>query len=1414
MVRIAKYRFFQELITGSLFTCVVICLAFSSALPRNTLRAAENGVDYVQSYRQMDSLFTTVFDPKVSPGKGKGWKPFNRMRWFYGQRAYPFDDIPQTATMDAWQQKQATRNRSTLDESWSQIGPTNMAGRMLCLAWHPTNTSIIYAGAASGGLWKTTNGGSNWFSLTDDLPSLAVGSVALEPGNPNTIYIGTGEGSFNIDAVFGAGVFKSTDGGSTWNTTGLSWTQSQGRAINKIVIDPTNTQIVYAASNRSSGGGIYKSTNGGTSWSLYHTGDVKDLVIHPTNASVLYCAVGYPWGNAENGIFKSTDSGVTWTRFSTGLPSATSMGRMTLSISPTNPLVIYVGISQIISSGAGLYGIYKTTDGGSNWTLQATSPNMYSGQGWYNIVCAVDPSNPAIVYSSGLDCYKSTDSGVTWTRKSIWSYPSSHSSYAHADHHALAFMPGTPTTIIIGTDGGLSKSTNGGDTWSNLNNGLATYQFYAMGNDLLSPSVCYGGTQDCGTNKYSGSTSWTLVNGGDGGYCNVDFTNSNIVYSEIQQGTHYKSTNAGSSWSQIQSGISGAGGWVTPVAMDPTNANKLYTGTNIVYQTTNGGTLWTAISTALSGTDLSTIAVAPSSPSTIYVGYSSGGAVYKTTNTGVNWTSIGYSNAGFPNRCVTRIAVHPTDANILYVTVSGYGTGHVFKSTNGGTSWTNISTGLPDLPCNAFAIDPGNTSNLYVGNDLGVYASTDAGASWNDYSTGLPNVVVDDMAFHPTTGTLRVATHGRGMWETSTAAPALAVLTPNGSEQWILGSSQTISWSTGGLGGNVSIELNRSYPNGSWETLSASTANDGSQAWTVTGSATASARIRITSLSNPTSTDISNNNFSITQATLALTAPNGGETWPVGSSQSITWNLTGGTGSVVAQIDRNYPSGSWTSLTTTSGSSYSWTVTTPTSSTARIRVYLSSVPSICDTSSTNFSITNPSITITSPNGGESLTPGNSQVIRWTRQDLSGSVKVEINRTYSTGTWEVLSSSVSVDSLVWTVDQSSTTLARIRVTSVSYPTISDVSDANFTIRTPALSVSSPNGGESWLVGSTHTVRWSRANLTGPLNVYLNRTYSTGTWNLIAVNVTVDTLSWVVTDPLTSTARIRVTSVNIPSYYDESNANFTINNGDSVITVTAPVGGESWGSGTTQSITWTRNNAAGAASVLLNRNYPSGSWETLNSSITANNLSWTVTGPATTTARVKVVLNSNTHVCDTSTANFSIIAPALDLTYPTGGETWTAGNSVTIAWTRTNATGNVSVEVNRNYPSGTWENLTSTSTATSYVWTVTGPATANARVRVYLTSSVSVGDTSAANHSIIVPTITLSAPNGGETWTTGSIQTIRWSRSNAAGERGGLPESNLSYRHLGSSDEFHFIRQFRLDSQRNRIFQRTHARILSE
>ena len=692
-----------------------------------------------------------------NPGPGNGEKPFRRLEWFFAPRLQTDGSYPAGARWNAFIEARANvlaKTNTAAAANWTSIGPNNFAGRMLDIAFDPNNANVIWAGAASGGIWRSANGGSTWMPMDDQLPTLAIGCVVTHPTNSNIIYIGTGEGGFNIDAVEGVGVLKSIDGGATWTQTGLSFLLSQGEAVNEMVIDPDNPNVLIAATRD----GIYRTADAGATWArtLGTTSgwDGKEVVMDPSNSNTVYAALGYPWGNANNGIYKSTDNGVTWTILTSGLPASTTMGRISLTLSASSPNTLYAGIAHTINNGSSLLGIYRTTDGGSNWTLQSNTPNHYNGQGWYNNVIAVDPTNASIVYSGGTNIYKSTNAGVTW---------STITNGIHVDFHAIAFNGGT---VYVGCDGGLYKSTTGGSSWTSINSGLTTFQFYKMGSDFNNTNRAMGGTQDNGTKEYNGTTTWTTRLGGDGGEVVFDYSNSNVIYGEYQNGNHQKSTNGGASWLAINTGVP-SGPWVTPVEMDPVTPSVLYTiGNNNLYKTSNGGTNWTLLFDATETLDKD-IQVAPSNNQTLYV--AGANAIYQSTNGGTNFTKISTALAA---TSLTAMAVHPSQPQALYVANGGWNTtSHVYKTTNGGTTWQNVTSNLPNVPCNTIVLDPAHPEIVYVGTDLGVYVSTDEGATWSAWNTGLPNVVVNELDIQATARVIRAATHGRGMFQSPMLEP-------------------------------------------------------------------------------------------------------------------------------------------------------------------------------------------------------------------------------------------------------------------------------------------------------------------------------------------------------------------------------------------------------------------------------------------------------------------------------------------------------------------------------------------------------------------------------------------------------------------------------------------------------------------
>ncbi len=673
--------------------------------------------------------------------------------------------------------------------SWIPLGPTPMqsdfyaevSGRVSSLVVDPTNANIVYSAAAGGGLWKSTDGGTSWIPLTDNLPRLSSGSVAIDPNNPGTLYYGTGELNFNIDGYPGSGMFKSTDGGASW--TQMSLPSGGGLYYTgKIVVARTNSNVVYAAGYYD----VYKSTDAGQTWTELNLTDgaVDDIVVDPTNASVIYgsYASSFSGNNTNYGVYKSTDGGASWTRITSGLPPESQLSRISLAIAPSNNQILYAAINgnKPNSSTEDTNRVYTSTNGGSTWSVlpSVASSNGFGGnQGWYNNVIAVDPTHPNIVYVGGIDFWKSTNSGQSWTNLTN-GYGTYTGKNIHVDQHAIAFANANGGTFYIGNDGGVWRTTDGALSFVNCNAGLQTIQFYDIDADQNHSGVTVGGTQDNGTEwDDQPSESWSEIYGGDGGYILIDPKNSSIVYTEYVNGQIFKSTDGGSHFHQINTGINEDGYWLTPYIMDPQNDNLLYMGTSKVYKSTNGGTSWVAQTSDLkSSSDLiTTMSISPVEGNVIYAGLSGyRGAsdtafVFVSTNAGNSWNNVTARLPAGTN--FSRVTADPTHKGVAYLAVlvgaQGANDSHVLRTTDYGNTWTQLDStgnGFDAVPTKIICVDS-TSGYIYAGTYWGVYRSTDNGASWSKFGSGLPNAVVDDIAIQYPTHALRVATHGRGAWQ-------------------------------------------------------------------------------------------------------------------------------------------------------------------------------------------------------------------------------------------------------------------------------------------------------------------------------------------------------------------------------------------------------------------------------------------------------------------------------------------------------------------------------------------------------------------------------------------------------------------------------------------------------------------------
>jgi photosystem II stability/assembly factor-like uncharacterized protein len=705
--------------------------------------------------------------------------------WFYHQRAYPQGFIDPALRKVSLEQARALRVASPAERSavWTQKGPSNIGGRITTMAISRQNPAIIYAGGAEGGVLKSTNAGVNWTPLFDGQPSLSMGSIAVDPGNDNIVYAGTGEANTSGDSYDGTGVFKSTDGGSTWFSVGLETT----RRIGKIVIDPVNPAVIYVAAigpqfSSTPDRGVYRSTDAGQTWSLVlfvndSTG-VVDIAINPQSPNILLAAAwqrmrgpqGRKYvGGVHTAIYRTTNAGTTWQKLAGGLPGPSpTLGRPAVAIAPSNPLVAYAAFADDPGNYAGTY---RTTDGGDAWVRTADGPlsGLYSNFGWYFGKLFVSPFNENSVYVFGVFMGKSTNGGATWLTQNS----------NHVDHHAMAFHPTDPNILYVGNDGGRAKSLNGGATWSaESNQDLFISQFYAGAIDYLDPARSIGGTQDNGTirTQTGAVADWQLVNGGDGFYAAVDQANSANQYAESQYGAIVRTTD---NWATGFGATTGIGAsdrknWSTPIIIDPNTPNVLYTGTQYVYRSSNRAVNWSPISPDLSDglvpgfsayATVTTIDVAKADPGTIMAGTDDAN-VWVTTNGGGSWANI---SAGLVDRWVTRVRFDPTNSRTAYVTFSGYRYDtflpHIFKTTNLGGTWQDISANLPEAPINVVLVDPQYTDRLYIGTDVGCYFTTNGGTLWQSMGTGLPNVAVSDMQIHAPTRIARAFTHGRSMWQ-------------------------------------------------------------------------------------------------------------------------------------------------------------------------------------------------------------------------------------------------------------------------------------------------------------------------------------------------------------------------------------------------------------------------------------------------------------------------------------------------------------------------------------------------------------------------------------------------------------------------------------------------------------------------
>ncbi|MBK8557242.1 MAG: T9SS type A sorting domain-containing protein [Lewinellaceae bacterium] len=723
-------------------------------------------------FKATQSAFYTYWANRDINVKGNGYKVFKRWEYINEYRVMPNGKLrPPTYVWDVYHdqiRQQGAADRS-LSGNWGLVGPsaypTNNTGqptgmgRVNAIAFHPTDANIIYVGSPSGGFWKTTNGGSSWTNLTSNLPTLGVSSIIVHPTNPNIIYIGTGDRDSG-DAP-GLGVFKSTNGGTTW--TQMTNGMDAGSTVHAMVMHPTNHDTLFAGTST----GLYRSVNGGGSWAQALTGNVwKDLKYKPGDPSVLYAAYGGLYYRSNNGGFPGG-----WTNIT--LPVTGS--RIVLGVSAADPTYLY-----IVQSSTTFKALLRSTDSGLTFATMSTTPNIMgyacagddmSGQGNYDLAVAVDPTNVNTVYVSSINNWKSTDQGATWSIVSHWvgsMYGTNCAASHHADQHVAVWSP-LNGRLYLGHDGGISYTADGGSTWTQITNNLEIAQVYKIGQSATNINYTMNGYQDNGS-AFRNTFAFTTVRGGDGMECAIDYTDPNYRYLTNPNGNISRSSGGG--YSNIAgngyNGINESGAWVTPYALHKFGPDTMFVGYKNVWRSSNvkaspsSSVAWGKMST---GETVNCIALEQSEANRNILYVVRNMQVKRTDNandaTGsVTWTSCALPGGYTP----TDIKTHPTDANIVYATAH-FG---VYKSTDKGATWTDISGTLPALFTNCLVYDTNSDEGLYVGNETGVWYKDVTLPDWINFSTGLPIVDVRELEIFadadPANSLLFAATYGRGLW--------------------------------------------------------------------------------------------------------------------------------------------------------------------------------------------------------------------------------------------------------------------------------------------------------------------------------------------------------------------------------------------------------------------------------------------------------------------------------------------------------------------------------------------------------------------------------------------------------------------------------------------------------------------------
>lgn len=706
-------------------------------------------IKFDEQIQQVEHYFDTINKDK----KGSGYKPFKRWEYRWQNSLDDYGNVlaPEYYSNFIKQLSSNTISRNSIQSNnWEPIGPSSLTntgswstgrGRINTVEIHPTNNNVVFVGTPSGGLWKTIDGGQNWLPLTDFLPQIGVAGIALDYTNSNVVYISTGDRD-NWD-TYSTGIYKSIDGGVTWAPTGLTFGGTTWRC-GDIVMHPTLNNVLYVATN----GGIFKTEDAGNNWALVQVGDFApgSIRFKPNDNSVIYAC-------STTQFFKSTNQGDTFVPISSVAISGVTFGRILLDVTPANPNVVYA--LAVKNNYLNSY-LFKSIDSGDNFSNSTPPSNILeTSQAWYDLALTVSDIDENTIFTGCLNIWKSSNSGVSYTKLNNWNEPNS-GTYTHADIHYLKMKNGV---IYCASDGGLYKSSNYGLSFSDITGNMQIGQFYKIAVAKNNSSKMHGGLQDNGGQGLSNGM-WKNFYGADGMDTLISQTNSNLYCGFTQFGGRlYFSQNAGQNLSQgISNPLGQIGGWVTPLVGN--SKGEIYAGFKELFKLVNLN--WVRINGNTFNTDIDLIEIDPNNETVFYVVINE--QLYKSTNSGITFFPI-YTAAN----TITGIEVQNGNSNIIYLT-TGNVSGLILKSIDGGIIFNPYGANQPAIPKKCIVHQARNNNNpIFIGTDVGVYYIDDTLTNWVAYSANLPKVPITDLEINLEDGKLIASTYGRGVWQTDIA---------------------------------------------------------------------------------------------------------------------------------------------------------------------------------------------------------------------------------------------------------------------------------------------------------------------------------------------------------------------------------------------------------------------------------------------------------------------------------------------------------------------------------------------------------------------------------------------------------------------------------------------------------------------